>query len=81
MLKIKDNIPLKELVKYGFKRPKYVKSYIANVKKGRRIEDNTSYDIELPSRKIKIFSLGEINYDLLYDLIKSDLVEKVEDKE
>jgi hypothetical protein len=78
MLKIKDNVYLKELEKYGFNRPKYVRAYIANIKTGRNIEDNTNYEIELPTRKIKIFSLGTINYDLLYDLIKADLVEKVE---
>lgn len=76
MLKIKDNVDLKELEKFGFKRPKYVRAYIANIKTGRNIEDNTNYEIELPVREIKIFSLGTINYDLLYDLIKADMVEK-----
>ena len=84
MLKIKDNVDLKELEKFGFK--KHTKAYY-------RCQRNDYIKI-LPHGYIEVqkdtgwvsqdgtnfFRSDEIKYqDTLYDLIKADLVEKVED--
>lgn len=81
MLRIKDNVDLKELEKYGFVEKK--------VKQTATLEEkNIGYELEVDGdfifvgqdRKILIL----INYhskieDVLYDLIKAGLVEKVEE--
>lgn len=71
MLKIKDNVDLKELEKYGFKK-KYYYNAICIVREDRK------HDIffDLKTRKLLFVNCG---YDTLYDLIKDGLVEKVED--
>ena len=83
MLKIKDNINLKELKNYGFKLEpeKAYYNYINDeielfvwVFKGYDYKPRYIY-IESKDHNI-IFS----KLDILYDLIKNDLVEKVEDK-
>lgn len=71
MLKIKDNVDLKDLEKFGFKKDKniyYYKNVFSVIV--LRVFDN---------RKISnpIDDNGNV---LLYDLIKADLVEKIEDK-
>ena len=76
MLKIKDNVDLRELEKFGFEynhnMHEYEIGYIFNgyisIKKNDRLikpiyDENMWIDIE----------------DLLYDLIKADMVEKVEE--
>ena len=78
MLKIIDNISLKELTKYGFERPLYVKQYIKVVKNSRYIEEDTIYEVDIPSRKIRVWG-NKINLDLLFDLQKDGLVEKVDE--
>lgn len=102
MLKIKDNVDLKELEKFGFKilynehtgEPESIYTYrgfpyydpkprpfIFFKKKKRIIFENvksTSFgmDIVVPDNQ----GNRTIFLDTLYDLIKADLVEKVEDK-
>lgn len=83
MLKIKDNVDLKELEKYGFE---YEEEYDYGTYHYRNFEDiyvDTEYGNNKDfQRKITI---GTANYeynnflDIIYDLIKDDLVEKVED--
>ena len=82
MLKIKDNVDLKELEKFGFRNygPGYCKSildksYLVNI------------DICITNREIRLIAFIEnvtIGFkdelDYLFDLIQADLVEKVEDK-
>lgn len=70
MLKIKDNVDLKELEKFGFKKDKNIYYYknVFNVIV-LRVFDN---------RKISNPTDDNGNV-LLYDLIKADLVEKVKD--
>ena len=75
MLKIKDNVDLKELEKYGFKRNSnfpdgwaMVKTY----KKGRYYQE----DIYVWNDKIIQVNAIDI-LDTLYDLIQAGLVEKV----
>lgn len=103
MLKIKDNVDLKELEKFGLK-PHYI---LADQNKGTtgidfyyscKYECKYGYLRLKPKRKIlflwfpcKIFENNLkiaklvveedtfLDIDLLYDLIKADLVEKVEE--
>lgn len=85
MLKIKDNVDLKELENFGFK--KHTKAYyrckrndyIKNLKNGYiEISNNTRW---ISQDGIEFLRIDEIEYqNTLYDLIKADLVEKVEDK-
>lgn len=92
MLKIKDNVDLKELEKFGFK-PKYdedtgeIKAY----EKIKKKEEYMGVGITRTTikSKIRFFRRTDIEWrvnpynelfdvDTLYDLIKADLVEKVE---
>lgn len=78
MLKIKDDIDLKELEKYGFR---YHKDLVYKSKKGEWSVVEVSID---PFTKIiNIASIQDLFHtveDTLYDLIKADLVEKVGDE-
>ena len=71
MLKIRDNVDLKELEKYGFKKKKYYNAICI-------IREDREHDIffDLKTRKLLFVNYG---YDVLYDLIKADLVEKVDE--
>ena len=90
MLKIKDNIDLKELEKFGFELDEcglyYKKDFIAECFDG---EENHQILIYINKRNIVLEvmnndytyhsfddELGRIE-DTLYDLIKADLVEKI----
>ena len=76
MLKIKDNVDLKELEKYGFIQEEdcISKKFFAYKKHSTRI---WFYDRHISKSDAHF---GEDDFELLYDLIKADLVEKVEDK-
>ena len=76
MLKIKDNVDLKELEKYGFKKKYYNGSKTLVLEcEIRGVHNYQDIVFELPSRK-----LGFCNWatDVLYDLIEDGLVEKVD---
>lgn len=83
MVKIKDNVDLKELEKYGFEyyRMVYVKDIIRGEEDilGRKTIYVTEPDREI-SIKNGLFNIDE-ELDTIYDLIKADLVEKVESDE
>ena len=75
MLKIKDNISLSELEKFGFSYYKFDRIY----------EFGTSCAIVQVKRDRKIRFVGDVDrkegdkiIDIIYSLIKADLVEKVE---
>jgi len=75
MLKIIDNVDLKELEKYQFK---YKKTPIGD------LYDNRNIEVIIKTRKIENADWGDlIDFDMyndtLYDLIKADLVEKVDE--
>lgn len=73
MLKIKDNVDLKELEKYGFKYEQYYeygKYYL--------LRRNGKVIIRIVERQLKLHSNNK-TYSTLYDLIKDGLVEKVGD--
>ena len=77
MLKIKDNVDLKELEKFGFKKKTYfdgkclVLESIIN-----EVHNYQNIVFELPSRKLAFCNWA---YDILYDLIQEGFVEKVEE--
>lgn len=83
MLKIKNNVDLKELENFGFK--KHTKAYyrckrndyIKNLKNGYiEISNDTRW---ISQDGIEFLRVDEIEYqNTLYDLIKAYLVEKVE---
>ena len=75
MLKIKDNVDLKELEKYGFE-----------YEQGIIIKEHGSYykyatSIDKINRTITPYCAGfsYYDYEIIYDLIKDGLVEKVEE--
>ncbi len=77
MLKIKDNIDLKELEKFGFAwNEKYKEYQFFSYNKDERlcVED----DRRLLFEDFSGFCIIE-GLDVLFDLIKADLVEKVEE--
>ena len=82
MLKIKDNVDLKELEKYGFEEDRW-KCYVKTICEGRR---GQSFELIISQsrRVLEGFANGADGSgeeadldDTLYDLIKADLVEKV----
>lgn len=81
MLKIKDSVDLKELEKYGFEHQTMI--YIKNIKRSNDFlkEDKVIY-VEEANREISIhkglFNVDE-ELDTIYDLIKANLIEKVEE--
>jgi hypothetical protein len=82
MLKIKDNVDLKELEKYGFKFHEEYYDENGNLKyyfAGQNLyifeKENGEFDRSFDNTDYG-FSMYDI--DLLYDLIKADLVEKVD---
>lgn len=84
MLKIKDNVDLKELEKYGFELDKWGE-YKKEICGGRRGQGFELIVFNGENRTISGFAYGadgdgEEDYidDTLYDLIKADLVEKVD---
>lgn len=79
MLKIKDDVDLEELEKFGFKH-RYGKCY----EYIRELNGKVAYRIYTTKNhanlQIEIFEpmiMAQKVQDLLYDLIKTDLVEKV----
>ena len=77
MLKIKDNVDLKELEKYGFKLNSNEEYQLTIEKKNIITIIVVEYE-----RTIYVQSIGYVVKELnvLYDLIKADIVEKVEEE-
>lgn len=78
MLKIKDNVDLKELEKYGFIKERYNVLYLFEENSFTRIR------IEIETRRIGFYNSADIIVekeilDKLYDLIKDGLVEKIDE--
>ena len=85
MLKIKDNVDLKELEKFGFKMYEDYYNEKGNLKYYFAGQDLYLFENENEQGKfLRTFTDLECGFsmfdvDILYDLIKADLVEKVED--
>ena len=87
MLKIKDNVDLKELEKFGFKPEydeddgelyKYYHEYNFSYGKAKNSVEIFIYtDDKIINCWCNGYKAGEYFGDLLYDLIQADLVEKV----
>ena len=78
MLKIRDEIDLKELEKFGFKEIKnnWIHTYLLNpVSYGFN-----GIEIIVQTRELYIEVLDNSMSELLYDLIKADLIEKKEEE-
>lgn len=79
MLKIKDNVDLKELEKFGFK---YWKNTHVWNKPGRNILCDECADYYVTGNRSFQINTYNGDYtidDIVYDLIKADMVEKVEE--
>ena len=80
MLKIKDNVDLKELEKYGFEYEEWRKCYVGGYS-NRELQLRVNPD----TREKKMYEPyrdneeSENNIELLYNLIKDGLVIKVDD--
>lgn len=88
MLKIKDNVDLKELEKFGFEKENnntYILLSNKNIlpSEKRYIKRKIAMKVSMKSRKIFITKNITCEYDnkieILYDLIQAKLVEKVEE--
>lgn len=87
MLKIKDKVDLKELEKFGFKYDEEYNLYETYILKEERYNCHfiITITISLDNRLIYVdfdteyLLNGLISVDILYDLIESGLVEKVEE--
>ena len=82
MLKIKDNVDLKELERLGFKYNDVYRYYYINIDISERLEiDKLSHEIRLfiDYEYCRCWT-SDNTFDLLYELIKADLVEKVSDE-
>lgn len=80
MLKIKDNVDLKELEKFGFKKNStgvYIyERYLDDILAYRVYVTRTHHYIQIQCYEVSTIA-GRLQ-DLFYDLTKADLVEKVE---
>lgn len=73
MLKIKDNVDLKELEKFGFEHKEETEEELEYYLYENETEHSYEYaQVYVYNRKIDACDL-----DKIYDLIKADLVEKV----
>ena len=83
MLKIKDNVDLKELEKFGFEYNDLLDEYVINIATDRR---GACVELAIRRRYLKLNFIGDDtggsgeDYldDILYDLIKADMVDKVD---
>lgn len=85
MLKIKDNVDLKELEKFGFKYDTELNHWYKNcIGTFNKFIIFTENDIDSFRGQIIFYNNSAFNttlyLDTLYDLMKADLVEKVEDE-
>lgn len=77
MLKIKENVNLNKLRKFGFVKRK--NQFIINICKDKIFQMN-GYVVDINNRQIYNYSVGEDIMDVLFNLINADLVEKVEEE-
>ena len=71
MLKIKDNVDLKELEKFDLKKYEYTHLLVLR-------KDNHNFAcVDIRDRKYEIFDLCNLTYNLTYDLIQVGFIEKV----
>ena len=76
MLKIKDNVDLKELEKFGFNFEENTEDEFDQI---YCFDSNLMFDKDYKNIILPVFNY-EKALSTLYDLIQADLVEKVEEK-
>lgn len=85
-LKIKDNVDLKELEKFGFVKVKKGKTGFTSIVKYWYTECDSEYDCLTVFKDRRLYLGSDISGDSyvlvkIYDLIKADMVEAVEGDE
>ena len=70
MLKIRDDVDLEELEKFELKKYEYTHLLIL------RKEEHDFASIDIRNGRYEILDLCNLTYNLTYDLIKAELVEK-----
>ena len=78
MLKIKNEVDLKELEKFGFK--KYIIGHQTKYEYRKKIGNQEIYNIKIDEKRIIHFNQLSVNNELpniIYDLIQANLVEKI----
>ena len=75
MLKVKNDVDLKELKKFGFEKYKYTHLLVL------RKEEHDFACSGVRNKNYEILDLCNLTYNLTYDLIQAGLVEKVEEKQ
>ena len=81
MLKIKEDIDLKELEKYGFELVKGYNYDFYKKTSNENIELTYYIDIDFKNVTVSTYDGDDVELDnTIYDLIKDGLVEKVDDK-
>jgi hypothetical protein len=71
MLKIKDNVDLKDLEKFGFDK-------VTLLENNKTYYCHSNICVYMPSRELHIYGeLAHHDCDILFDLIQAGLVEKV----
>lgn len=74
MLRIKKEVDLKELEKFGFKNYEYINLLIL------RKNEHDFASIDKRNKQYEILDLCNLTYNLTYDLINLGYVEKVEEE-
>lgn len=77
MLKIRDDVDLKELEKYGL-QPIEIDGKIVAYTKSFKYPCYNSTDVYTCNRKISYFNRP--NLDTIYNLVKADIVEQIDDE-
>jgi len=82
MLKIKDNVDLKELEKFGFEEYKEHNGYVYDIIPYVKNRQYSYIEIFNETRRISCLEYVEFEYqqqavEILFDLIQAGLVEKV----
>lgn len=70
MLKIRDDVDIKELEKYGFKKYEYTHLLVL------RKEEHDFACIDIRNKRYEILDICNLTYNITYDLIKANLVIK-----
>lgn len=70
MLKIRDDVDIKELEKYGFKKYEYTHLLVL------RKEEYDFACIDIRNKRYEILDICNLTYNITYDLIKANLVIK-----
>lgn len=70
MLRIRDDVELKELEKFGFKKSEYTHLLVL------RKEEHDFACIDIRNKNYEILDLCNLTYNLTYDLIQIGLVVK-----